>query len=185
MGGVFDHAELMGRGKRLEGIEIERLAKEVHRHDCTSLRTDLPGSIRKVDIEGVRIDVDPDRGRAEAGHGACGSKEGKGRQEDLVAFTDIKRHEREQERIRTGGDAEGVLYAEESGAVLLKGLEPGAHDEHIRAKDIAEGGLELALEGAVLRAEIKERDVRHGAREFSHRPPTRATSFSRATGAKD
>ena len=183
LGGVLNHAELMGRGERLERIEIERLAKEVHRHDRAGTRADLPGGVREVDVEGVRVDVDPDRGRAEAGHGTCRSKEGEGRQEDLVPFADIERHEREQERVGTGGDPEGMLHAEERGAVLLKGLEARAHDEHVRAEDIAEGALKLGLEGAVLRAEIKERDVRHGAKEFSHRPTARATSFSRTTRA--
>ena len=78
-----------------------------------------------------------------------------------------------------------MLHAEERGAVLLEGLEARAHDEHVRAEDIAEGGLKLGLEGAVLRAEIKERDVRHGAKGFSHRPTARATSFSRTTRAQN
>ena len=183
--GVLDYAEFMRGGEGLKGVEVEGLAEEVHRHDGAGTRSDLPGGVHEVDIEGVRIDVDPDRGRTKTGHGARGSEESEGWQEDFVAFADIERHEREQQCVGTGRDPEGVLHAEERGAVFLEGLEARAHDEHVRAEDIAEGGLELSLEGAVLRAEIKERDVRHGAKGFSHRPPARATSFSRAAGAED
>ena len=185
LGGVFDHADLVSGTEGAQGVEVAGLAEEVDRHDRRGARRDLPGGVFEVDVEVVRVDVDPDRGGAEAGDGAGGGEEGEGREEDLVALADAERHQREQERVGAGGDPEGVLHAEEGGAVLLEGLEARTHDEHVRAQHLAEGGLELGLEGAVLRAEIKERDVRHGARGFSHRRPARATSFSAAAGAED
>ena len=129
--GVLDYANLIGGRESFEGVEIAGLAEEVHRHNRASAGRDFPSGVGEIDVEVVRVDVDPDGGRAETSHGARGSKEGEGREKDLVAFTDVESHEREQERVSTGRDAESMLYAEECGTVLLKGLEARAHDEHI------------------------------------------------------
>ena len=105
LGGVLDHAELVGGSEGPERVEVERLAEEVDRHDRAGTRADLPGGVSEIDVEVVRVDVDPDRRRAEAGDRACGGEEGEGRDQDLVAFADIERHQREQERVGAGRDA--------------------------------------------------------------------------------
>ena len=150
----------------MKRVEIKRLAEEVHRHNRAGPRPDLPGGVRQVEVVVMRIDVDPDRGGAEPNDGASGGEESERREEDFVALANIECHERKQERVRTGRDAEGVLHAEERSAILLEGLDPRAHDELIGAENVTEGGLKLRLEGAVLGAEIKERDVHHGAKVF-------------------
>ena len=105
------------------------------------------------------------------GHRAGGGEKTEGGHQHLVARADAERHQGEHQGVGAGGDPERVPDPEESGAVLLKGLETGAHDELIRMEHLAEGRGERRFQGAILRAKIKERDVRHGAASFSHQPP--------------
>ena len=101
MRGVFENTEAMRGGKGLQGDEVARLAEEVHRHDYSGARADLAGGVGQIDVEMVRVDVDPDGNSAEARHRTSGRKEGEGRDEDFIAFANIEGHEGEQECIRT------------------------------------------------------------------------------------
>ena len=130
------------------------------------------------------VNIDPHGGGSQTRDGAGGGEKGEGGNQDFVPFADPECHEREQQGIGAGRNAERVLHAEERGAILLEGLEARAHDEHVGAEHFAKGDFELGLEGSVLRAKVKQRNGNHGAVNFSHRPPPRATSFSRTARTK-
>jgi hypothetical protein len=56
-----------------------------------------------------------------------------------------------------------VLDAEVLRSLLLEGLDLRAEDEPPRVEDVGDSLLQLVLERRVLRLDVNERDLRHGA----------------------
>src|SRR5207244_3760894 len=64
------------------------------------------------EVEAARLDVHEDGPGAEPGDGAAGGEKGVRRGDDLVAGADAQGHQRHEQRIGTGGDADGVRHAQ-------------------------------------------------------------------------
>ena len=79
---------------------------------------------RRVDVEGVGIDIDEDRARAEVAHHFGGRGEGERRGDDLVAGPDAEREQREMQRAGAMRDRERVARADIGGEFLLEASWP-------------------------------------------------------------
>ena len=120
------------------------------------------------------IDVDEHRRRADARDGAGGGEERVGAGDDLVARPDAERHQRDEQRVGAGGDADGVLHPEQRRqSRCSKRLDFRAHDEALAVADARRSREHLVADGRELRLEIEQRDV-HGVRT-PKRPDTRRT----------
>ena len=63
------------------------------------------------DVEAVRLDVDEHWPRADAGDGASGGEKSVRTGDDFIAGADVERHQRDQQRIGAGRDADAELAA--------------------------------------------------------------------------
>ena len=135
----------------------------MHRHDRFRPLGDPALDVGRIEIEGHRIDVREDRGRA-APHDRLGGRVERERGADhLVAGADLHRVEDDHEGVRAVRDADRLRHAEVRGGLLLEGSELGAADELAGVEDGAEAPLQLGDQGLVLRANVNERNRLHVA----------------------
>ncbi len=86
------------------------------------------------------------RPRADARDRAGGGEERVRRGDDLVARADVERHQRDQQRVGTGGHADAELAAGVFGDRGFERLHLGAEDEMLRFADAQQRGVEFGLE---------------------------------------
>ena len=111
------------------GSMSAHLAVQVDRDDRPGARGDRRLDPGRVDVVGLRLDVDEDRPRPVRQIDAAGGEEGVRRGDDLVAGADRPGHQGQQQGIRAGGAADRVGHA----AVLRRSRPPagdlGTQDE--------------------------------------------------------
>jgi hypothetical protein len=81
-----------------------------------------------------------------------------GHGDDLVAGADALGQQRQVQRAGAAVDADGVTSTAERGEVLLERGDRGAEDELGAVEHLEHRGIDLGLEGAVLRLEVDERN---------------------------
>ena len=101
-------------------------------------------------IESCRIYVAKKRPRAHARDRAGGCEKRVGTRDDLVTRADLKGHERDQQRIGAGGDADAVFAVRVLCDLRFELTHLGAQDEVLARADFLDCGLYRALERAVL-----------------------------------
>ena len=95
-------------------------------------------SLNQGRIDGVAgwIDIDKYRCGTAKSNGSRGGYGGVGNRDHFIAWTDIKRFEGEQQRIRSRGDADGMRRLAISGKFLFELT-------HFLAKDVPAGGKDV------------------------------------------
>jgi hypothetical protein len=116
-----------------------------------------------AEIDGV--DIDKDRGGAEARHHPCGGEEGEGRQDHLIAPADAEGHEGHEQRIGPRGDTDRVQCFECRRRLAFKVVDLGAEDEALGVADSIDGLADLLTQGFVLSRQIEQR---HGHSTHLH-----------------
>ena len=148
--GVFDDGEVVRPREGENAIHVRGLAIEVHGDDGLGAWGDFFGGVGHIEVEAGRADIHEDGRGAHARDAASGGEKGEVGHEHFVARADVEGHEREQEGIGAGGNAEGVRDAEELGALALEGGVLGAEDVVAGMQDALKGGLQIGFEGEVL-----------------------------------
>ena len=110
----------------------------------------------------VGIDVDEDRLGADAGDAAGRREERERGGDDLVAWSDVERHQGRRERVGARGHADGVAHIYHRGDFALEGLDFGAHDESLAVGDTGERIQQRLAQRRELRLEVEQRN--------SHKP---------------
>ena len=103
---------------------------------------------RRIEVEGLRVDVDEDRHGADHHHGARGGHEGERRRDHLVARAHAHRPQRQQQRVGAGVDADPVAGAAEGGQLRLERAPPRAQDEAALASTRAAAASSSAASAA-------------------------------------
>jgi hypothetical protein len=104
------------------------------------------------------VGIGEDRNRAEPRDTAGGGEEGERRTDHFVAWLEIERHQRDQNRVGARRHRDRVLRAEEGGALAFKRVDFAPEDEVAGAQHPFEGVGELSVERGVLAVEVEERD---------------------------
>ena len=120
----------------------------MHRHDRLRARRDPPRRVAHIEVETDRARIDEDRRRADARHAARRGEKSEARAEHLVARADAQRHQREQDRVGAGADAERVLRAGELRQRALEPLDFRPEDEVARAQHAQKGLVQFRLQRA-------------------------------------
>ena len=103
LGGVLDYEQPMFSGHRHYRIHIHRVTKQVdHDNSLGSCRYSRLKQIR-IQIEGIRLDVDWNRNRALVDHREKRRHICQGRHQNLVTLADAERREREMDRRSAAG----------------------------------------------------------------------------------
>ena len=155
---------------RQDGVQIDRLAVEMHRDDGARPRIDRCREGHRVDGVGGRIHVDEDRPRADRGNRQDRRDEGVGRGDDLVARAYAERTQRQLECGKACADANRMARPDEGGVLRLEALDRGAQDEVAARDDVSNRSVHVAADRRVLRAEIDERHMHGGNHFFNPRP---------------
>ena len=116
-------------GQRVDGLHLGSLAVEVDRQNGLGARGDPARGVDHVEVERVGAYVAKHRGGTRARDTAGGGEEGEARTDHLVPRADAQRHEREQDGVRTRGNAQRVPYAKILRALPLEALHLGSEDE--------------------------------------------------------
>ena len=106
-GGVLDEHDLLRYGG-LQRLPLDRSAEEMHRHDGARPRRHRRSDGGRVEDERVRFDVDEHRARSAQLHRVRRGRERVGRDDHLVARSDLERKEREMKRRGSRRDGGGV-----------------------------------------------------------------------------
>src|SRR2546423_9653798 len=120
------------------------------------------------DVVGARLDVNEARARADARDCAGGGEEGEGRCDDLVALAYVERHEREQDGVRAGGAADGVLRVRVARQFPFEQAHVLAEYELLRVEHALDGRAHLVAQRGVLLLQVEKGDV-HRRSDFSQR----------------
>jgi hypothetical protein len=132
----------------------------MHRDDRLRFGGDLLSRIIHVQVEADRTDVGEHRHRSETRNRARrGEKRERGAQH-LVAWFDVQRHQRQQQRVCAGRYRQRVLHTDHGRDFRLKRLQLRPHDKSTMLEHLSEGGLEFGFERVVLGVDVEERD--HG-----------------------
>src|SRR5690606_3462304 len=94
-------------------------------------------------IECRFVDVAKDRARVQARDDAGGREERERRSDDLVAWPDSERHQREKERVRSGGDADREACLRILRDSCLERLHPRAENELLTVAYLADRAFDL------------------------------------------
>ena len=164
LGGVLDDRQIVPPRDVENRIHLGALAEQVHRHDRLGARRDLGRDAARVDVERHRIDIDEHRLRSHADDGARGGEERVRRRDHLVPLADVERHQRDEQSVRTGGDADAVIRPAIRCDFLLHRFDVRSVDELRRFDDTQDGSVEFRFEGEILGLQVQHRDgvVFHG-----------------------
>ena len=111
------------------------------------------------EIESDRIDIAEDRSCIQPGDdtGRC-EKRIRGR-DDLVTRTDVERHQRKQQRVGAGRDADAVTGIRVGRDLLLELDDLRPEYEVLGSTEIADCGLDGRFQRRVLRAQVEQRNL--------------------------
>ena len=132
------------RGDRRDARQVAGHAHLVHAEDGLGARRDGGLETRRVDVEGVRLDVHEDRRGAAVADAVGGGDEGVADRDDLVARLDADRQQRQVQGGGAARDRAGVGGADQGGEGLLELRDPRALADPAGAQGLG-GGLDLFL----------------------------------------
>jgi hypothetical protein len=153
---VLDDGQPMAGGDGVDRGEIGALAEQAHRQDRARRGTDRGLEQRRIEIVGVRIDVDEDRPCAEQRDRLAGGDEGERRGDDLVARSHPERHQREQECVGSACDGDAVPRAGIRREPRLEFANLGAIDEPPAFQHCRDAAVDVGPEPLVLGLEVDE-----------------------------
>ena len=79
--------------------------------------------------------------------------------DDLIARPHPERHERDEQRVGAGADADGVRHAEQLRHLVLEGFDLRAHDEALAVADAHDRREHLVADARELRLEVEQGDA--------------------------
>ncbi len=149
-----------------DGAVIGRQSEQVDRDDAARLepiafgRRDGAREAGHVDIEGLGVDIDEDRRRAEQRHDFGGGAEGEGRTKHGIAGADTLRHQHQQQRVGAAGATHRMAGPGERRKVGFELPHFRAHDELAVIEHARDRRVDCGTEPAALRGDVDERDRR-------------------------
>ena len=159
LGGVLEHRH----AERLDLANRREIAEQVHRDHGLRARRQRRTHRVRGDAERVGVDVAEDRRCAGVRDRLSRRVEGERRHDDLIAWPDAHRAQRDRQRVGAVGDADRVRRAEVGGELLLEGL-------HLRPEHVAPA-VEHALDR---RAQLAAQRLKRGGhveqRDWHRRP---------------
>ncbi len=153
-------------------------------NDCAYFRVfgQHLGNRARIQVKRVRLDICKDGRCSHAADGADGRKERVRRSKNLVARSNIQRHQRQQDRIRSGSAPDGVLNAAVGRDLALESADFFAQYKMLGIDYARKGGKYFAANGSILRFEIKQRNGSlfccGKAHNFSYRESTDTSSIT-------
>ena len=182
---VLDDLQLVATRERHQRRHVGHLAVQMHRHQgphtaAGAAVDELPSSLQAVlgqelrdggwrEVESCRIDVEEQRPRAGTYDRARRGEEAEGAGDDLVTGADLERHQRQQQRIRAGGNADPVAALTVSADRRLQLPDRAAQDEMLARAHLGDGRLDLRREGLVLKLKIEQRHLHGGGASGMYR----------------
>src|SRR5213595_1998043 len=178
---VLDHLEAVPSCQLHERVHLGHLAEQMDGHERLdtapggpvdqtagphlALARDELRDARGREVVRRRIDVSEERTRAQARDGAGGGEEAERGRDDLVAGSDLERHEGREEGVGPRREADAVPAAGVLGDALLELGHAWPENELLARADVAERVHDLGLDRTILRLKIEERH-RQPARRF-------------------
>src|SRR5581483_12031931 len=95
-----------------------------------------------------------------------GREEGEGTGDDRIRGAEVEGHQRKQQRIRAGGDADPEAALTQGGDIRLELLHGRSENEVLAGADPGDGGLDLLGQRLVLRLQIQQRNLYAGSHLF-------------------
>ena len=125
-GGVFDHCKVVAASDRHDGGEIAGQAHLVNHQDGLGLFGDRRFDQRRVNVVGVRIDIDEHRRRAAVEHDVGRGDVRMADRDYFIARADAGGDQGEVQAGGAIGDGDRVLGADKSRELLFEGRDFGA-----------------------------------------------------------
>ena len=150
--GVLDDRDPVAHAEPGELVDVDGPAAEVHRDERARARSREVVGVREVDEPRPRVAVDEDRRRAAMLDDVCAGGERVGRDEHLVAGSDVEEHEGER---HPGGARVQAAHERRLDVVRQQLLEP--RDLRPARQPAGAQGVEDLLD--LGRAEIRARDA--------------------------
>src|SRR5690606_26176757 len=110
------------------------------------------------EIERRFVDIAEDRARVQARDHASGREERESARDDLVARLDPERHQRDEQRVRSGRHADRVASVRVFRNAPLELGDVRAQNEALTLTDLANRSLDIVAQRRILRAQIEQRD---------------------------
>src|SRR5260370_10391205 len=127
-------------------------------HDGAGVRRDAAFEFGWVEIVGVRANVRENRFRAESADGASRGYKGKRRQEHFVSGLNSARPQSQNQRVRSGSEADAVGDAAEPGVLVFQRNSFAAQDKLLRGHNALAGRSNIGADCGELRGEFELRD---------------------------
>ena len=112
----------------------------------------------RAQVEAHRVDIHEQWAGAHASDGAAGSEERVRAGDDFVLRPDVEGHQRQQQRVRTGTNANAVCRLAILGAGFFQRGDVRAEDEHLRIADALDGCHDFRLQRRKLRLQVQQGD---------------------------
>ena len=125
-GRVFDQRKIVAPGDRHDALQIARQSHLVDDQQCTRLLGDRRLDKSRVDVVGVRLDVDEDRRSAAVADAVGGGDVRVTDRDNLIARLHAGNQKGQVQCCRTVGDRTGVRRADHFGEFALEGGDLGA-----------------------------------------------------------
>ena len=114
--------------------------------------------LRRIDVVGLRVDVDEDRLGAGAGDRAGGGEEGVRRGDHFVARPDALGHQADQQGVAAGGDGDRVRAAAVLGQLGFAVGDGRAEDALLAFQHGVDGRADFVADRGVLGLQIEKRN---------------------------
>ncbi len=149
-------------GKREDRVHIRCEAVEMHDHDGARPRRYAAFEFGWINVVGFRTDVREYRPRAESADGASRGHKCKRRQEHFVSTVNAACPQGQDQRVRSGSNADAVSDAAEPGDLFFQRSSFAAQHKLMRGHHALDGRSNLTADRGVLRGKIK---LRHRFRQ--------------------
>ena len=163
LGGVLHQPQAVLPAQGEDAVHVEGAAVEVDAEDAHGPRGDPGRGVRRIEVQGLRIDVGEDDLAAQQDHGLGGGEEAEGGDDHLVPRLETQGAQAEDQRVGAVGEADAGLDAEVSGAGRFELLHLGAEDEGGLVEDLPPALVELRSDAPPGTAEVEDGDVHGGA----------------------
>ena len=169
LGCIFDDRDVPLPGDRADAHHVGGYAEQVHWDDGSSPCGDRCLDTLWVDVEAVWLDIYEHRSGTKTTDGTSGSEECKRGGDDLIAWTDAERPQRQQECVGTRGAAHSAGYVQKQRDLALEAGDLLAADKALTLDDRLHRLRDLRGKALVLKAEVEEGNG-HVDQRFSVKP---------------
>ena len=162
LGGVLEQPEAAPPAEVEEGVDVERPAIEMDADDAHRAVGHPRLGVRRIEVQGLGVDVGEDDLAAQQGHGLGRGEEAEGGDDHLVAWLKAEGAQAEDQGVGAVGEAGARLDAQIGGEGGFELLHLRAEDEGRLVEDALPALVELLGDTPADTAQIKNGDV-HGA----------------------